>query len=179
MTSSKRPNANWPKRFRQVMEFAGLNDHDLETISSTGPIVVKYAVRLTNEVYDLIFKFPDAGRFFLDGAGQPDAKRIQDNKDTMVQWLLYLAKAPTNDAFTRYLAAISSMHQTVASHRPGLPPVPSRFVIATISYYQTRLSEIFQDELDDHATASKASMAWNKILMVSLDLLLVAYLSDS
>ena len=71
------------------------------------------------------------------------------------------------------------MHHTVPSHRPGLPAVPSRVVIGTISYYQARLSEILHDELDDPVEASRASSAWNKFLMVSLDLLLVAYLSDS
>ncbi|MQF69505.1 hypothetical protein FIM12_04135 [SAR202 cluster bacterium AD-804-J14_MRT_500m] len=179
MTAPRTRQTNWPDRFRDLLEFSGISDNDLKSVKATGPIIVKYAVSLTDEVYDRIFEFPAAKQFFVDKNGHPDAKRIKDNKDTMIQWLYYLAKAPTNDGFTRYLAAISSMHHTVPSHRPGLPAVPSRFVIGTISYYQTRLSEILQDELDDPDEASRASTAWNKFLMVSLDLLLVAYLSDS
>lgn len=169
---------NRPDRFRELLDFSGVSDSDLTIIKSTGPIIVKYAVRLTNEIYDRIFEFPSAKIFFVDANGRPDPKRIQDNKDTMIQWLYYLAKAPTNEGFTRYLAAISSMHHTVPSHRPGLPIVPPRFVIGTISYYQTRLSEILMDELDSPEEAAKASAAWNKFLMVSLDLLLVAYFTD-
>ena len=179
MTSPKTQRINWPERFREVMGFAVVTDKDLEAVKSTGHIVVNHAVRLTDEVYDRIFEFPNASQFFVHPDGSPDAKRIQDNKDTMIQWLYYLAKAPTNDSFTRYLASISSMHHTVPSHRPGLPSVPSRFVIGTISYYQTRLAEIFQEELEDPILTSKATAAWNKILMVSLYLLLAAYLSDS
>ena len=179
MTTPKTRQPNWPDRFRDLIEFSGISDTDFKSVKDTGPIIVRYAVSLTDEIYDRIFEFPAAKQFFVDSDGRPDAKRIQDNKDTMIQWLYYLAKAPTNDGFTRYLAAISSMHHTVPSHRPGLPAVPSRFVIGTISYYQARLSEILHDELDDPVEASRASSAWNKFLMVSLDLLLVAYLSDS
>jgi len=178
MTTPKPRKTNWPDRFKELLDFSGVSDSDLTLIKSTGPVIVKYAVPLTNEIYDRIFEFPAAKTFFVDANGHPDPKRIQDNKDTMIQWLYYLAQAPTTDGFTRYLAAISSMHHTVPSHRPGLPVVPPRFVIGTISYYQTRLSEILLDELDDPDEAAKASAAWNKFLMVSLDLLLVAYFAD-
>ena len=86
---------------------------------------------------------------------------------------------PSNDAFARYLIAVSAMHRDIPIHRPGLPPVPTQFVIGTISWYQTRLIQIFEEELGDLRKAAEASVAWNKMLMVSLDILLGAYLLDS
>ncbi len=161
------------------MRYVGLTEDDRGRIKSTGPIVRRYADRLTTEVYDLIFEFPEAGKFFSLDDGSPDPKRVQDNKDSMVQWLQYLSQAPTNDAFARYLAAVSAMHRDIPIHRPGLPPVPYQFVIGTISFYQTRLLEIFREELGDDAQAARASASWNKILMVSLDALLGAYMVTS
>ena len=179
MTSAQSPKPIWPERYKILLEFVGVSEHDLSLIRTTGPIVVKHAVQLTNEVYELIFDFPSAKQFFVKEDGSPDEKRIKDNKDTMIQWLYYLAKAPTNDGFARYLAAISSMHRSVPSHRPGLPSVPSQYVLGSISFYQTRLAEIFQDELTDQIEAHRASVAWNKLLIVSLDLLLGSYLTHS
>jgi len=177
MSSSQSSRPIWPERYKLLLDFVGVSEHDLSLIRATGPIVVKYAVQLTNEVYDLIFNFPSAKQFFVKEDGSPDHKRIKDNKDTMIQWLYYLSKAPTNDAFARYLAAISAMHYSVPSHRPGLPSVPSQYVIGSISFYQTRLAEIFQKELTNEVEAYKVSVAWNKLLIVSLDLLLGAYLT--
>ena len=178
MTSPNLRKIDWPDRLREVINYIGLTEDDRATIKSTGPIVRKHAVQLTNEIYDHIFNFNSASQFFVRDDGTPDPKRIQDNKDSMVQWLNYLAQAPTHDAFARYLLAVSSMHRTIPTHRPGLPSVPSQFVIGSISFYQTRLASIFQNELRDTNEASQASTAWNKILMVSLDVLLSAYLTE-
>ncbi len=179
MTTPRKQRTNWPDRLREVTKYVGLTEEDRSLIKSTGHIVKRYSDQLTTEVYDHIFEFPSAGRFFSKDDGTPDPKRVKDNKDSMVQWLNYLSQAPTNDAFARYLIAVSAMHRDIPVHRPGLPPVPSQFVIGTISFYQTRLMEIFEQELGDSAQAARASVSWNKILMVSLDILLGAYLLDS
>ena len=179
MSRNPRKPVSWPDRLREVAEYVGITEEDRIIIKDTGSIVRKYADQLTTEVYDHIFKFASARQFFVKEDGSPDPKRIQDNKDSMVQWLNYLSQAPTTDAFARYLTAVSAMHRDIPIHRPGLPPVPSQFVIGTTSYYQTRLSEIFNEELAGLDRAAHASAAWNKVLMVSLDILLGAYLLDS
>ena len=179
MATTGKQRTNWPERLREIIRYVNLTEEDRGLIRSTGPIVRRYSDQLTTEVYDLIFEFPSAGRFFSYADGSPDPRRVKDNKDSMMQWLNYLSQAPSNDAFARYLISVSAMHRDIPIHRPGLPPVPTQFVIGTISFYQTRLIEIFEDELGDLRKAAKASVAWNKMLMVSLDILLGAYLLDS
>lgn len=177
MTTTGMAKVNWPERLREISTYVNLTEDDRKLIRSTAPIIRRYADQLTTEVYDLIFEFPNAGRFFSYDDGTPDPKRVKDNKDSMMQWLNYLSQAPSNDAFARYLIAVSAMHKDIPIHRPGLPPVPSQFVIGTISWYQTRLIQIFEDELGDLRKAAEASTAWNKMLMISLDILLGAYTS--
>ena len=137
MTTTGKQKTNWPERLREISQYVNLTEEDRKLIRSTGPIVRRYADQLTTEVYDLIFEYPNAGRFFSYDDGTPDPKRVKDNKDSMMQWLNYLAQAPSNDAFARYLIAVSAMHRDIPIHRPGLPPVPSQFVIGTVSWYQT------------------------------------------
>ena len=49
---------------------------------------------------------------------------------------------------------------------------------ASISYVQTALSELFLQEFEDPQKAIRASVAWNKLLMVQLDILLAGYLIE-
>ena len=94
MTTTGTQKTNWPDRLREISKYVNLTEEDRKLIRSTGPIVRRYSDQLTTEVYDLIFEFPNAGRFFSYDDGTPDPKRVKDNKDSMMQWLNYLAQAP-------------------------------------------------------------------------------------
>jgi hypothetical protein len=137
-------------------------------------------VREINDwVYDNLLKFPEARKFFVTKEDEPDAKRIEDNKQTMITWLRATAAAPTNDGFVRYLAAVSQMHKNIPVHRPHLSPVAPRYIIGTLSYYQTVIGQILHQEMADPTLAMQTSIAWNKWLMVGLELLLANYLTDN
>jgi hypothetical protein len=47
-----------------------------------------------------------------------------------------------------------------------------------MSYYQTAIAELVHQRIADHKLASQTCIAWNKMLMAELDLLLANYLSD-
>ena len=49
-------------------------------------------------------------------------------------------------------------------------------MVPAISLAQTVLARIFQEEMDDVQQAFDAALAWNKLLMVHLNVLLLAYL---
>ena len=57
--------------------------------------------------------------------------------------------------------------------------IPSRFMVGTISFVQHAVAEVLLQEMDDPAEAMKASLAWNKMLMVQLDILLAGYISET
>jgi hypothetical protein len=52
-------------------------------------------------------------------------------------------------------------------------------MVATMSLAQTVLARIFQEELNDLGEAFDASLAWNKLLLVHLNVLLVGYFLPS
>jgi hypothetical protein len=64
------------------------------------------------------------------------------------------------------------------SHRDYGPggKIPPQFMVAAMSLTQTALAGIFRDELGDAERALAASVAWNKLLLLNLNALLVGYL---
>jgi hemoglobin-like flavoprotein len=167
---------DWPARFEEMIDFVGLSNDDRQLIKDSGPLILDNTRRFTEALYDHLLKYPEAGKFFTTQDGQPDEKRIEDNVQTMISWLRASVTAPLNQGFIRYLVGISQMHENTPRHRPELSPVAPRYVIGTISYYQTVLSDLLHEKMSDPALAWRTSVAWNKWLMVMLELLLAQYL---
>jgi hypothetical protein len=57
--------------------------------------------------------------------------------------------------------------------------VPSKYMIGSMSFLQTALADIFQEEISDRKEAHQASIAWNKMLMVQLDILQAGYINET
>ena len=169
---------NWATRFDEMVDFVGLSEQDRQLIKDSAPIVMGHARPLNDLIYDHILKYPEARKFFVTEADEPDGPRIEANIQTMISWLRATSSAPSNEGFARYLAAISQMHKNIPIHRPHLTPVPPRYIIGIMSYYQTAIAELVHQSIADHKLASQTCIAWNKMLMAELDLLLANYLSD-
>jgi hemoglobin-like flavoprotein len=168
---------NWPARFAEMLDLVGLSEEDRQLIKASSPLIMPHAGRLNDIVYDQFLQHPQARKFFVTADDKPDAKRIEDNKQTMITWLRATATANLNEGFVRYLVGISQMHRNIPIHRPHLPSVAPRYIIGTISFYQTAIADILHQQMSDAALASRTSVAWNKWLMVGLDLLLAGYLA--
>ncbi len=170
---------HWPARLEEMVDFVGLSEEDRQLIKASAPMVMQHARRLTDAVYDQFLQYPQARQFFVTEHDEPDVERIEANKQTIISWLRATATAPTNEGFVRYLVAISQMHVNVPIHRPHLGLVAPRYIIGTISYYQTAIAELLHRQMPDPNLASRTSIAWNKWLMVGLELQLAHYLSDN
>jgi len=160
-----------------MVDFVGLSEEDRQLIKASAPLIMAHANRLNDVVYDHLLHYPQARKFFVTESDEPDAKRIEANKQTMISWLRATAAAPLNEGFVRYLVAISQMHRNIPIHRPHLGPVAPRYIIGIIAYYQTAIADLLHQHMSDPALASRTSIAWNKWLMVGLELLLTGYLA--
>ena len=56
--------------------------------------------------------------------------------------------------------------------------VPARFMIGTISYIQSAVADLLRREMDDPDLAMRAASAWNKMLMLQLDIMLAGYVNE-
>jgi len=168
------PGADLERFLRELAEFVGLDDADAAAIRASAPAVLKHEAALTAALYEHFLRFPATARFFLGSDGAPDRTRIERRKHSLARWLRETAEAALTHDFAYYLLSVGLAH----SHREYGPggKIPPQFMVAAMSLTQTALAGIFRDELGDPTRALAAAVAWNKLLLLHLNVLLLGYL---
>ena len=169
---------DWPARMKEVAGFVGLGQDELEIIQSTRDLVLARGEALTAEVYDHFLKFPETRRFFLEENGEIDEAKLDRRKHSLLRWLTGSIDFKIDEDYPIRLLATGIVHSHPPSHRAHLGSIPSRFMVGSISFIQTALAQIFQQDIDDPHEAQRASVAWNKLLMVQLDILQAGYINE-
>ncbi len=169
---------DWPARMKEVADFVGLGQTELDLIQATRDVVLERGDELTAAVYDHFLEFPESRRFFADEHGQVNEERLSRRKHSLLRWLRGSIDFKIDEDYPIRLLATGIVHSHPPSHRAHLGSTPSRYMIGTISYIQTAISEILRRDMADPGEAALASAAWNKMLMVQLDLLLAGYVTD-
>ena len=176
MSSAERPHpgADMEGFVRDQMAFVGLGDADVETIRHTAPLVLKHGAEITTALYDHFLKFPETKKFFVGEDGLPDLTRIERRKHSLARWLRESSEVAMTHGFVYYLLAIALSH----SHREYGPggKIPSEFMVGAMSLAQTAIAGVLREELADPREALEAAVAWNKLLLVHLNVLLLGYL---
>ena len=161
-----------------MASFVGLTDEDKGLIRASAPVVTEHARALTDAVYDHFMGYPQARKFFVTDDGEVDQVRLDRRKHTLIRWLRESAAAKLDESFAGYLLAMGVSHGYPPTHREHLGPVPSRYIIGTISFAQSAIGDLLLREMADPELALRTSLAWNKILMVELDVLLAGYVTE-
>jgi hypothetical protein len=168
------PATDMPRFIRELMEFVELGESDVAVIRRTAPLVLKHEAAFTEALYEHFLRFPAAARFFLGEDGTPDRARLERRRHSLGRWLRETAEVATTTEFSYYLLAVGLSH----SHRDYGPggAVPAHLMVGAMSLAQTALTRLFQAELTGADAALAASVAWNKLLLVHLNVLLLGYL---
>ncbi|MGE3541414.1 MAG: protoglobin family protein [Candidatus Tectimicrobiota bacterium] len=158
---------------RELMAFVGLDETDIATIRRTAPVILKHEQAITTALYEHFLKFPATARFFLKEDGTPDQQRLERRKHSLGRWLRETAEVAMTHDFLYYLLGVAISH----SHREVGPggKVPPQFMVSAMSIAQTAFARLFQAEMDDLAQAFEAALAWNKLLLIHLNVLLLGY----
>ena len=173
MTATYLPGTDMERFLRDAMTFVGFGDDDVAVIRRTGHLVLAKEAELTTALYDHFLSMPDSARFFLAEDGTPDRARLERRKHSLARWLKETAQAAITPDFSYYVLMIGLSHSHRA-HGPG-GTVPARMMVGAMSLTQTALAGIFASALPA-AEALAASIAWNKLLLVHLNALLLGYL---
>jgi len=170
------PATDMPRYVRELCEFVGFGDADAAVVRASAPAVLEREAELTAALYDHFLKFPESARFFLGADGAPDLPRIERRKHSLGRWLRETAQAAITQESSYYLLAVGLSH----SHRPTGPGgvVPAHLVVNAISLAQSVLAGVFAHALPP-AQALEASVAWNKLLLVHLNVFLLGYLPST
>jgi hypothetical protein len=167
------PGADMPGFVQELMEFVGLTEADLELIRRSAPALLRHEGAITESLYEHFLKFPAAARFFLLPDGSPDQPRLERRKHSLGRWLRDTAEAALTHDFVYSLLATGLSH----SHRTFGPggKVPPHLMVGTMSLAQSVFARILREEIGDLSEAYAASGAWNKLLLIHLNVLLVGY----
>ena len=118
-------------------------------------------------------------KFFLSETGEVNEERLARRKHSLTRWLRGSIEFQIDDDFPIRLLATGVVHSHPPTHRAHMGSIPSRFMVGTISFVQTALADVLRQELADPEEALRAATAWNKMLMVQLDILLAGYLTET
>jgi hypothetical protein len=162
-----------PGFVQEVMDFVGLTAADIELIRRSAPALLKHEGAITDALYEHFLKFPAAARFFLLPDGTPDQPRLERRKHSLGRWLHDTAEAAMTHDFLYALLAIGLSH----SHRSFGPggKIPPHLMVGAMSLAQSAFARIFRQEIGDLTEAFEASVAWNKLLLIHLNVLLIGY----
>ena len=174
MSSASLPATDMPRFVRELMAFVGLGEADVDVIRRSAPLVLGHEAELTAALYEHFLSFPESARFFLGEDGAPDLARLERRKHSLGRWLRETALVATTQDFSYYLLAIGLSHSHRA-HGPG-GMIPARLMVGAMSLAQTALAGVFTAKMPDAREALAASVAWNKLLLVHLNVLLLGYL---
>ena len=174
MELRKHPGADMPGFIRDLAAFVGFDEAAMAAVRASAPAVLKHEAALTAAVYEHFLKFPASARFFLGPDGEPDRARIERRRHSLGRWLRESAEAALTHDFAYYLLAVGLSHSH-RDHGPG-GKIPPQFMIAAMSLTQTALAGVFRDELGDAERALAAAVAWNKLLLLHLNVLMIGYL---
>lgn len=170
---------DWPARMQQMADFMGLSDDDLALVRESGPLLLARAEELTSAVYDHFLKFPGTARFFLTPEGEVDQTRLDRRKHSLARWLRHSIDFQIDEQFPIFLLAMGVVHSNPSLERGYLGSIPARFMIGTMSFAQTAIASVLSEDMDDPVRVLHASMAWNKLLMLQLDVLLAGYVTET
>lgn len=167
------PATDMPRFVRELMDFVGFDERDAAAVRASAPVVLARESQFTAALYEHFLKFPESAQFFLGPDGTPDAARLERRKHSLGRWLRETAQAAVTHESAYYLLAVGLSH----SHRDTGPGgvVPPHLMVNAISLTQTAVAQLFADTLGDARAALTASIAWNKLLCVHLNVLLLGY----
>jgi hypothetical protein len=167
------PAADLGPFIQELAAFVQWSGADADAVRRSAPLVLARETELTTAVYEHFLAHPAAARFFLKADGSPDAERLERRKHSLARWLRATAEAAlgTDELYGVLGVGIAHSHR---SHGPG-GAIPPELMVGAMSLVQTALAKILASDLPDPRVALGASVAWNKLLLLHLTVLLHGY----
>ena len=161
--------------FRAMAEFVGFTAADAAAIKETAPIIQAHMPEIVGSFYTHLLRYPPTRKFFLGPDGTVDQNYLELRMRHLTAFWLRTANGVYDDEYARYLEYVGRAH-TARGSNPGIY-IAERYVIGQVGFIQHAISMILLQELgqQDLTLAGQAEEAWDKLLMVILEMLARAY----
>ncbi|HWQ29235.1 MAG TPA: protoglobin domain-containing protein [Dehalococcoidia bacterium] len=159
-------------RLALAVRVAGFSDADAALVRATAAPVAAVREAAAAAVYEHLLSIPETARWFLRPDGSPDERALGERRRTLADWLALVASADLSEETARALVRIGRVHATSTATPAG--PIPAALLVATIAFTQAAVADVLRGALGPERVLD-ASIAWNKLLMLHLDLMLAGY----
>jgi nitrite reductase/ring-hydroxylating ferredoxin subunit/hemoglobin-like flavoprotein len=161
--------------FRYMAEFVGFTADDAAVIQQTKPVIENHLADIVEAFYAHLLRYPPTRSLFLKKDGSLDKDYLELRMRHLTNFWLRTASGVYDDDYARFVDYVGRAH---TSH--GADPtiyVAERYVIGQVGFVQHAISEVLAKELrpTDSAFAHRAEEAWDKLMMVILEMLSRAY----
>lgn len=164
--------------FRYMAEFVGFTQADADAIKAAAPIIERHISEIVAGFYSHLLRYPPTRKFFVSPDGAIDQEYLELRMRHLTNFWLRTASGVYDDDYARYLDYVSRAH-TAHGANPGIY-IAERYVIGQVGFVQHAISTILMRELrhGDEALQEAAVEAWDKLLMVILEMLSRGYGSE-
>ena len=160
-------------RFAFLTDFCRFGADDWAGLDASLPFLAPVLPDLLDRLYEHLLAYDDTRRIFLGPQGELDPQYIELRKEHMTEWIMTAMTIRDADKFASYVTRVGRRHRGVA----GQPDraVPPRYMVALMGFLQTEIaSALFATMAEDPAGLQRSLLAWNKILMIQLEMFLKA-----
>jgi 3-phenylpropionate/trans-cinnamate dioxygenase ferredoxin subunit len=159
-----------------MAEFIGFTADDAAAVARTQPYIEARLPEIVAEFYDHLLRYPPTRSFFLKKDGTVDEEYVALRMRHLSNFWLRVAAGAFDDAFARYVDYVGRAHTS-----RGADPkiyIAERYVIGQVGFISHAISRALEQAmrpLGDDDFTQRALEAWDKLMMVILELLARAY----
>lgn len=161
--------------FRYMSEFVGFGEDDEAAIRQSKACIEKHLPEIVDKFYAHVLRYPPTRKFFLKQDGKIDQEYLELRMRHQANFWLRTADALFDDDYARYLDYVGRAHTS-----RGADPkiyIAERYVIGQVGFMSHAFAEALIKELRhvDEDLELRALEAWNKVMMIILEMLARAY----
>ncbi|MDL1898622.1 Rieske 2Fe-2S domain-containing protein [Anaerolineae bacterium CFX7] len=158
-----------------MADFVGFTAADEQAIVQSKHLIEKHLPRIVADFYDHLLRYPPTRRFFLNKDGTIDEPYLQLRMRHNANFWRRTAEGNYDDEYAGYISYVGRAHTTHGAD-PSIY-IPERYVIGQVGFAQHAMGEALQHELHgkDEELEHRTMEAWDKLLMVVLEILARAY----
>ncbi len=161
--------------FRYMADYVGFTSADAAAIRQTRPVIEKHLPEIVSKFYAHILRYPPTRKFFLNTDGTLNQEYLELRMRHLTNFWLRTAEGVFDDDYARYVDYVGRAH-TSRGADPSIY-IAERYVIGQVGMMQHAISEAINRELSSQGSVVEfpAGEAWDKLMMVVLELLARAY----
>jgi nitrite reductase/ring-hydroxylating ferredoxin subunit/hemoglobin-like flavoprotein len=161
--------------FQYMADFVGLSKEDNRAIQQTASIIEHHLPEIVSKFYSHLLRYPPTRKFFLKKDGSIDQEYVELRMRHLTNFWLRAAKGNFDDEFARYVDYVGRAH-TAHGADPTIY-IAERYVIGQVGFMQHAINEAITNDLRDvdDELETTANEAWDRLMMVILEMLARAY----